>query len=89
MITKRFEIYGRVQGVGMRYFINKTASKYDVKGYVKNLYNGNVECVCQGDENEINAFLTRIKDNHPGHIERIDQDELKYTKTFNRFKITF
>ena len=89
MITIRLELHGRVQGVGMRYFINKTASKFSVNGYVKNLYNGNVECVCQGEENELEAFINKIKKEHPGHIEHIEQDELTFTKTFNRFKITF
>jgi acylphosphatase len=41
-------VRGRVQGVGYRYFIARTASELGINGYVKNLYSGDVEIVAEG-----------------------------------------
>lgn len=41
---------GRVQGVGFRYTLADKANEYNLKGNVRNLYNGNVEVHLEGDE---------------------------------------
>ena len=40
---------GRVQGVGFRWRLMQFANRYNLTGYVRNLYNGNVECEAQGE----------------------------------------
>ena len=40
---------GRVQGVGFRWRLMQIANRYNLTGYVRNLYNGNVECEAQGE----------------------------------------
>jgi acylphosphatase len=62
-MNKYFEliIEGRVQGVGMRYFVYNCALKYDIRGYVKNTSDGNVEIVCSGGSNEMDEFIAEIK----------------------------
>ena len=61
MRSVEITIKGRVQGVGFRYFVKKTAEKYGIKGYVKNLNNGNVFIVAQGKEFQLNLFIEAIK----------------------------
>ncbi len=58
-------VKGRVQGVGFRYFVKKTAEKHGIKGYVKNLSDGNVFIVAQGEEFKINLFIEEIKKGSP------------------------
>ncbi len=48
-IAKKFLITGRVQGVGYRYFAERWASQLGICGYVKNLWDGNVEVYAIGD----------------------------------------
>jgi len=48
-IAKKFLIKGRVQGVGYRYFADRVASELGICGYVKNLWDGNVEVCAIGD----------------------------------------
>jgi len=51
------DVYGRVQGVGFRFFIYKKALECNVKGFVKNMPDGSVSIEVQGDEDDINRFL--------------------------------
>ena len=48
-IAKKYLITGRVQGVGYRYFADRWASQLGICGYVKNLWDGNVEVYAIGD----------------------------------------
>lgn len=56
---KRYYIVyeGRVQGVGFRYHIYKIATALKLTGYVRNMYNGNVEAEVQGEN--VDAFLKK------------------------------
>ncbi|OOF42894.1 acylphosphatase [Rodentibacter rarus] len=55
-MTKQFFIYGRVQGVGFRYFTWKEAEKLGIKGTVRNRDDGSVEVIAQGDDTQLRAF---------------------------------
>ncbi len=52
---------GFVQGVGFRYTTLRLAGDFRVTGYVRNLPDGNVEVVAEGDEAEVLAFIQKIK----------------------------
>lgn len=66
---------GRVQGVGFRYTTQGIARRYDVTGYVRNLPDGRVELVAEGDRNELAAFLDDVRERMRTHIrdEKIDR----------------
>ena len=49
-------ISGLVQGVGYRYFAQRSAAKHQVKGYVRNLPDGTVEAFLQGAERSVDSF---------------------------------
>lgn len=61
-ITKNIKIYGRVQGVGFRYFTRKTAERLQVKGWVKNMQDGSVEAVLSGDETSLNKMIEQLQE---------------------------
>ena len=52
---------GLVQGVGFRYFVLRTAIKLNVKGYVKNLYSGEVLSVVEGEKIKIMELFEQMK----------------------------
>jgi len=52
---------GHVQGVGFRYTTQSLARRYDVKGYVRNLTDGGVEIIAEGDEAEVRAFFDSVR----------------------------
>ena len=52
---------GLVQGVGFRYFALRSAMKLNIKGYVKNLYSGEVLAVVEGEKINIMEFFEQMK----------------------------
>ena len=54
-------VSGRVQGVGFRYYVQTAASALGITGYVRNLYNGDVEIYGEGEENKLIVFLQQIQ----------------------------
>jgi acylphosphatase len=49
IIARRYIISGRVQGVGFRYFTEDVAMRENVSGYVRNLPDGRVEALIEGE----------------------------------------
>ena len=56
IIARKFFISGLVQGVGFRFFTQRVAARHQVLGYVKNLEDGRVEVLTEGDEKAVEAF---------------------------------
>jgi len=79
---------GIVQGVGYRYNVKHIAIKDKVKGYVKNLDDGRVEIVAEGDDQALERFLNDIRINkEPIFVESIDVSYEEPTGEFKTFKI--
>lgn len=54
-------ISGRVQGVGYRYFVKSWARKLGIGGFVRNLVDGRVECVFQGEKKLIEEMIEKCR----------------------------
>ena len=52
---------GRVQGVGFRYTVKTVAVGFEITGSVRNLPDGRVELVAEGDDAELEAFRAAIR----------------------------
>lgn len=57
---RRTVFTGRVQGVGFRMRCASTARRFKVAGFVRNLPDGGVEVVTEGESGEIDRFLAEI-----------------------------
>lgn len=57
-------VKGLVQGIGYRYFVREKAIQTGVNGYVKNLSNGNVLILAEGEAFALEDFIERIKTEH-------------------------
>jgi acylphosphatase len=53
IVAKRYLISGRVQGVGFRYYLQDHAAVEGVHGYVRNLPDGRVEALLEGDDESV------------------------------------
>jgi acylphosphatase len=80
---------GRVQGVGFRYTTKNVAAGYEVTGTVRNLADGRVEMVIEGEKTELVQFLQGIRDSEVGGLIR--QEQMAWsdgTGEFRGFEIT-
>jgi acylphosphatase len=48
-VARRFVVSGRVQGVGFRWFTQEAASREGITGWVRNLSDGRVEALLEGE----------------------------------------
>jgi acylphosphatase len=61
---------GHVQGVGFRYTARSVAAGFEVTGVVRNLPDGRVELVVEGERSELEAFRTAIREAGLGSLIR-------------------
>jgi len=81
---------GHVQGVGFRYSAQHIAQTYAVTGYVRNLADGRVEVVAEGEENEVERFIEHIKTSPlRDYIQNSVQVWRAPLGTYKRFNIAF
>ena len=65
MEIRHYLLMGKVQGVGFRFFTRDVARSLKIKGWVKNLPDGNVECLVAGSINDIESFEKKIRKGPP------------------------
>jgi len=79
-------IEGRVQGVGFRYFTMSAAQGYGLKGWVRNLYDGRVEVLAEGEHEDLNHLLGDLrKGPRSAVVEDIEYSFTDAKGEFNRF----
>jgi acylphosphatase len=74
-----------VQGVGFRFTTRRIAAGHPVRGYVKNLPDGRVELVAEGEPEALEAFLAEMADRMSGYIRGVTQESGPATGEFPDF----
>ncbi|MCS7098525.1 MAG: acylphosphatase [Candidatus Methanomethyliaceae archaeon] len=64
----RIIVKGKVQRVGFRYFTYKLAKRIGLVGYVKNLDDGSVEIVVEGEKEDIIKLISDVRIGPPGAL---------------------
>lgn len=76
MVCKRWILSGRVQGVGFRHFVRTHGLMFKLEGYVRNLPDGTVEVVVQGEEDKVKKMKKiLIRGNGFSRLEDIEEDD--------------
>lgn len=75
-IRKHIFFYGRVQGVGFRYYAVQKANQLGLTGWVKNLYDGSVEMEVEGQEELIDQLIIFLQNRTYIWIERINAKKI-------------
>ena len=77
-MAKRFVVYGRVQGVGFRYFTGKEAERIGIKGTIRNCVDGSVEIVSEGNNDQLQDFYNWLKVGpRTASVERVLEDNIE------------
>jgi len=75
---------GQVQGVGFRYTAKRVATEFDLTGTVRNLTDGRVELIAEGDRPELEAFRAALQD--AGLAGFIRDEQLDWADARNEFR---
>ncbi len=89
-VAVRVLISGKVQGVFFRDSAKKKADDLDIVGWIKNLEDGRVEALIEGDREKVESMIQWIKQGPEN--ARVDKTEIireKHHGSFKNFKIIF
>ena len=87
-VARHYLVRGRVQGVGYRYFALESAIRLGLRGYVRNLWNGEVEAVAEGEEVLLARFRAALQQG-PGlaRVDEVIEEETPLTDRYSSFEI--
>lgn len=81
-------VNGYVQGVGFRYYVHDRAISLGLQGWVRNLRNGDVEVLAEGDRQALDKLLSAIRRGpRPSHVMGVKVDWQTPTREFYNFRI--
>ena len=83
-------IKGRVQGVFFRAYTRDAAIQAGVAGWVRNLPDGRVEAVFEGDPEKVREVIEWCRQGSPfSRVEQLEVNEEPFTGEFDKFAITY
>jgi acylphosphatase len=83
-------VHGRVQGVAFRHYTCQRALELGVSGWVRNLPDGAVEGLFEGDDAAVAALVEWCRSGPPAaQVERLDIRDDTYRGEFDSFSITY
>jgi acylphosphatase len=72
IVARRYVVTGRVQGVGFRFFAEDAARREGITGSVRNLVDGTVEAVAEGDAEALTRFERSLRMGPPqAYVEKV------------------
>jgi acylphosphatase len=90
MERKRAKVHGQVQGVGFRYFTERTASSLGVTGWVRNVPDGTVEIEAQADQDTLSRFFEKVRKGPSfSDVTDVEMDQLEAGGEESGFQIKY
>ena len=87
-IARKYVVSGRVQGVGFRFFTERVGRELRLRGYVKNLWNGDVEAYAVGEEVQLEEFKRRLTEGpRMARVDTVQESDATVDKTYRAFVI--
>jgi acylphosphatase len=81
-------VHGRVQGVGFRAYTALNARRFGIRGWVRNLENGQVELTAEGPEKAMSVFQAKVRKGPRGSkVEKVDEGQPDRKEILGEFKI--
>lgn len=87
-VARKFLIRGLVQGVGFRFFAQRAAARHQVSGYVRNLSDGRVEAVAEGEAKAVENFKNDLAAGPTfSRVDEIEEIVLEPNGLYSSFRI--
>lgn len=88
IVARKLLISGLVQGVGYRFFAQRSAARHQVRGYVRNLDDGRVEALIQGGEAAVEAIKLDLATGPAySQIDNIEEFVIDPDSRYSAFRI--
>ena len=88
MICIHVVVEGRVQGVGFRHFVWQHANQLELKGWVRNRWDGTVELIAEGDQETVNQLISFLwKGPRMSFVTQVKVAQREFTGEFRSFDI--
>jgi len=71
MLVRHYQVEGRVQGVGFRWYVHREAAEIGLRGWVRNTDDGHVEAVAAGESEQIEELEAALRKGSRG--SRVDR----------------
>lgn len=82
------KVIGEVQGVGFRFYAKRKADEVGVKGFVRNEVDGSVSLEAQGEESQLEEFITWCKHGpSTAHVRDFKVFELSPNSDYDSFTL--
>jgi acylphosphatase len=86
--ARRAVVSGRVQGVGFRWFAERTARELGLQGWVRNLPDGSVETLVEGPDDALARYFDRLRRGPAGSRVEALVEEDRPPQGLSTFDIT-
>lgn len=81
---------GVVQGVGYRYFVIRSAGSLGLSGWTKNLPDGRVEVVAEGDQEDLKRLINDLQRGpYSARVEDLEVEWEEFTGNHHSFTVRF
>ncbi|MCF8106510.1 MAG: acylphosphatase [Desulfohalobiaceae bacterium] len=81
-------ISGKVQGVNFRSWTKDQADSFGLKGWVRNLHDGRVEVLAQGDIEALESFKGKLaQGSNMSRVDHIETNWIDYDKEYAQFEL--
>ena len=83
-------VHGRVQGVSFRYYTQRRARELGLTGYVRNVWDGTVEVVAEGQRADLDELLAFVRTGpRAAFVTRVDVQWPAPSGAFDRFEVRY
>ena len=86
-MKKHLLIFGKVQGVGFRYWLYEKAIKKNISGWVKNKITGEVEALLIGNDEDVNELIKQCEKGPSSNVTQVKIQDYKQEYSKKSFDI--
>ena len=89
-VQVHIRVVGMVQGVGFRWFVKQAANRLGLTGFVRNLPDGSVEVVVEGERGLVGEMVSEVRRGPRwAQVNHVQVTERSYTGKFKEFSVRF
>ena len=87
-VARRYNVSGRVQGVGFRFFVEREAHMLGIAGWVRNNFDGTVEVLAMGTPEQLMGLRGRLRAGpRAARVDAVDESQCQPVPGLTAFRI--